>query len=590
MVAKLKNGMALMRAKALEKEGVCLSSEYIGVDHKYRFQCVNGHLWEATFDCVVRREQWCAICSGRKVMAGAQLQKAREVASQQDGACLSSEYRSSQSSMKWRCAEGHEWEGSYSNIVNHGKWCPWCAGNKVDATEQLRRAHETARRNGGDLLSKTYVGNKAPMRWRCAEGHEWDAAFSTVVGRGAWCGRCRGTQRDAEAQLAKACEVAASKNGRCLSATYTNNSDQMEWQCERGHTWKAPFYVVVQAGSWCPTCSAGLKERLVRHTLEELFGTAFKKHRPDWLRNTRTGRLMELDGYSPELKLAFEYQGPQHYKAVLLFKMDQTHLERGRYRDDLKSELCRTHGIALLEVPYTVESQELPEWIYRAIEDRLDTQHLVAKMRDWREIQLTEWMASESYSIDALCEHAKTNGGECLSEAYLGARAKHRWRCAEGHQWNASWDSVNNQGSWCPVCCGNVILNPFQELQEIARSRDGELISPAFMGMQKKHHWRCARGHEWKAKPSHVKSVGSWCPVCSGHLLINPLQQLQEIAEQRGGKCLSDKYLDSKTNLSWRCAEGHEWEAVPSSVKTGRWCPTCAIRKRMETRRKKTKL
>ena len=86
MVAKLKNGMALLRAKALEMSGICLSSEYLGVDHKYRFRRANGHEWEATFDCVVRRGQWCAHCSGRRVEAEKQLGKARDVASLRGGA------------------------------------------------------------------------------------------------------------------------------------------------------------------------------------------------------------------------------------------------------------------------------------------------------------------------------------------------------------------------------------------------------------------------------------------------------------------------------------------------------------------------
>jgi len=40
-------------------------------------------------------------------------------------------------------------------------------------------------------------------------------------------------------------------------------------------------------------------------------------------------------------------------------------------------------------------------------------------------------------------------------------------------------------------------------------------------------------------------------------------------------KCLSDDYIDSKTKLRWECKQGHQWEAVPSSIKSGRWCPVC---------------
>lgn len=257
MNARLENGMEQLNAKATERGGLCLSSIYLGVDHRYRFRCAMGHEWDSTFYSVVRRGQWCARCSGRKVDPDAQLEKARNLAAHRGGECLTDKYLNSQSQMTWRCASGHEWRATFSNIVNHGKWCPWCAGNKVDAATQLSRARQVAQSRGGELLTSSYAGNKVPMRWRCSEGHEWSASFGTVVGHGAWCGRCGGSQREAHEQLAKANEVAASKNGRCLDAEYLSNSEKMLWQCERGHRWRATFYSVVQAGSWCPTCSAG---------------------------------------------------------------------------------------------------------------------------------------------------------------------------------------------------------------------------------------------------------------------------------------------------------------------------------------------
>jgi hypothetical protein len=586
MKARLENGMEQLNAKATERGGLCLSSNYLGVDHLYRFRCAKGHEWDATFYSVVRRGQWCARCSGRKVDPEAQLEKARGLAAQKGGECLTDKYIGSQSQMTWRCASGHEWCASFSNTVNLGKWCPWCAGNKVDAATQLSRARQVAQSHGGELLTSSYTGNKVPMRWRCSEGHEWSASFGSVVGRGAWCGRCESSQREADEQLAKARDIAASKNGRCLDAEYLSNSEKMLWQCERGHKWRAAFYSVVQAGSWCPTCSAGLKERLVRHTLEILFGVPFKKHRPDWLRNTATGRLMELDGLNPELRLAFEYQGPQHYRVLLPFKMDAARLESSQRRDEQKILLCKAHGISLLEIPYTVESEELPEWISNAIKNMPESNRLVSRMCDWRSVEPTEWLASDSYSIDELAAFAREKNGKCLSVTYIGVKEKYRWRCANGHEWDATWDSIRNQDSWCPVCCGNVIPDALLDLQTIAESRGGKLVSVNFLGMQKKHRWRCSLGHEWEAKPSHIKHSKSWCPVCAGHVLIEPLKQLKDIAEERGGLCLSAQYVSSKTKLRWRCGDGHEWEAVPSSIKVGKWCPICAIKIGAEKRRK----
>ena len=28
--------------------------------------------------------------------------------------------------------------------------------------------------------------------------------------------------------------------------------------------------------------------------------------------------------------------------------------------------------------------------------------------------------------------------------------------------------------------------------------------------------------------------------------------------------------------MNWRCAEGHEWEAIPGNIGQGQWCPHCA--------------
>ena len=266
--------------------------------------------------------------------------------------------------------------------------------------------------------------------------------------------------------------------------------------------------------------------------------------------------------------------------------MDAARLGSSQRRDEQKRLLCIAHGISLLEIPYTVESEELPEWISNAIKNMPELNRLISRMCDWRSIEPTEWFASDSYSINELAAFAREKNGKCLSVTYIGMKEKYRWRCANGHEWDATWDSLKNQDSWCPVCCGNAIPDALLELQKIAESRGGKLVSVNFLGMKKKHRWRCSLGHEWETKPSHIKYSESWCPVCAGHVLIEPLKQLQDIAEERGGLCLSGQYVSNTTKLRWRCGDGHEWEAVPSSIKAGKWCPICAIKIGAEKRRK----
>ena len=54
------------------------------------------------------------------------------------------------------------------------------------------------------------------------------------------------------------------------------------------------------------------------------------------------------------------------------------------------------------------------------------------------------------------------------------------------------------------------------------------------------------------------------------------IEEMKSIAEGRGGKCLSDTYVNAQRNLLWECAEGHQWKAIPNSIKRGSWCQICA--------------
>lgn len=494
---------------ASRRGGELLDDQYRGVDTKVKWRCANGHEFFSSYYNVVCKGKWCALCSNRVLDPERRLKEAREIASERGGQLLSTNYVRSTGHLYWRCAEGHEWGASLSNIKK-GKWCPWCAGNKVDSATQLERAQDRAALMDGVLLSNEYRGNKAPMKWRCKEGHEWEASFGTVVNRGAWCALCSGTVVVPEEQLELARFTATQKGGRCLSVKYVRNSEPLEWECERGHRWKAVYYSVVQSGAWCPVCSDGLRERLARHAFEVLLGVPFEKVRPPWLVNPNSRRRLELDGYNETLNVAFEHQGEQHSRVVLAFKMTAERLRRQQERDRIKREVCAKRGIRLICVPHDVPAADLLKWVHGML---LNFNDLGARLRSWQDVQLPEWLESEAYTISDLREAASERGGKCLSMTYLGAREKHTWCCSRGHEWDAIWDAVR-RGGWCPVCAKPNTKEVLQRMQRIAKERYGELLSIEYLGVKVKYRWRCMKGHEWSARWDAVRA-GTWCPHCA---------------------------------------------------------------------------
>lgn len=131
-----------------------------------------------------------------------------------------------------------------------------------------------------------------------------------------------------------------------------------------------------------------------------------------------------------------------------------------------------------------------------------------------------------------------------------------------------------------------------EEMQQLAASRGGRCLSATYVNMETKLLWQCAEGHQWEAKPHHIKD-GIWCPMCArlkqAEMHRLSLEAMQQLAASRGGKCLSATYVNRLTKLLWQCAEGHQWEASPKNIKQGTWCPMCAQVKRRKSRLKRRK-
>jgi hypothetical protein len=179
-------------------------------------------------------------------------------------------------------------------------------------------------------------------------------------------------------------------------------------------------------------------------------------------------------------------------------------------------------------------------------------------------------------TIEEMREIARERGGQCLSREYIDGRTKLTWQCKEGHQWEVVPGPIK-LGSWCAACAGKR-RGTIEEMREIARERGGQCLSTEYINGRTKLTWQCKEGHQWDAEPSNIKQEG-WCLVCAG-LKKGTIEQMQEIAEERGGKCLSREYINGRTKITWQCKEGHQWEATPASIKQGHWCPLCADKRR----------
>lgn len=166
---------------------------------------------------------------------------------------------------------------------------------------------------------------------------------------------------------------------------------------------------------------------------------------------------------------------------------------------------------------------------------------------------------------------AEKRGGKCLSTEYVNNNLKLKWQCDKGHVWKAKPIHIK-RGHWCRECAGNMKYTIFN-FKEIARKKGGECLSDTYSNIKMKLKWRCKEGHTWDAVAESIK-VGTWCPYCAGK--HQTIEDLQLLAKDRDGKCLSKIYISNAGKIKWQCKEGHAWEATPNAIKRGHWCPYCA--------------
>lgn len=375
---------------------------------------------------------------------------------------------------------------------------------RSDPDEKLQLCHELAAKHGGQCLSAVYPGSQAKVRWRCAVGHEFEAIiYPVMIGR--WCPRCPTRAQVPipvrQQRLEDLRALAIGRGGTCESTEYISEHHKLTWRCVAGHRWEAPPGNV-RRRAWCPYCSG---HRLTIADMQALIG-----------------------------------------------KIGGTCLSERYIDTDTKLRWRCASG---------------HEWM--ASPARLRGRTVCPTCSSSR--------AYHTYELTHLQALAHRRGGACLAEQpTLHSRIEVQWRCAAGHVWSAVPYAIAH-GTWCPQCNRRTDPEAMVRMRRLGRYHGGECLSLEYVNAERKLRWRCAVGHEWEATPTNVVA-GHWCPKCNrrgGRSTPITLAKIQAAVAGRG-RCRSTAYVNARTKLQFECARGHQWNGRPTNVLRGQWCPYCA--------------
>ncbi len=356
-------------------------------------------------------------------------------------------------------------------------------------------------------------------------------------------------------------KTAQQKGGDCRTQNYQGLRTHLEWVCKYGHTWMAQPQHIIHSESWCPRCAdRNRAKKRYRYTIEDMREYA----------RSRNGECLsdEYSGMGHHLK--WKCGNGHKWKAVPASMIHRhSWCPHCRY---LSEQKCRaifenTFGEKFPSVMIDMDGEKLQldgycptlgkAFEYQGQQHYKFMPHLhktekAFQLGQKRDTRKDQWCKSNGVGLFVIPYWENTNDDKLLSfitqETGVVATI----------DWSYFYSSLS-------------VLN---ELRNLATSKEGSLLSDKYEGTDSKLEWKCKCGNIWEATPYSVKRRGTWCPVCANNIRRS-IEDMQQLAEDRGGECLSVEYFNAHTKLKWKCSHDHIWETTPRAIQKNHWCPKC---------------
>lgn len=506
------------------------------------------------------------------------LKELQDLAIERGGKCLSSEYINSKTKLEWECSEGHRWV-SVASSIKVGTWCPQCA-IQINSNRQkltIDEMNNIAMTRGGKCLSKTYVNSKEKLEWECSIGHLWLADAHSIK-HGTWCPECSGTRKLTIEDMYK---VAKDRSGKCHSTEYTNAHVKLNWECAEGHRWSASPGEI-RTGSWCPKCAGTQKL-----DSSEMYRVA----------ESRGGKCLANEYINTSAKLKWECSVGHKWEASL------RDIKSGRWCPDCSSGLgeriCKEYFEKLFEKPF---DKIRPAWLLNETGFSLELDGYNESLKLAFEHQGRQHYEHRRHYHDTKKDFDKRKNYDlrkkqkCEEYGVKLIEVPEIFHFIQLHELmgyivdQCERNNIKIPSNWreLKVDLKNAYSPRFiDEMKQIAIDRGGICFSDTFLGVHHKLKWVCSEGHKWEAMPSKIKS-GQWCPICgkvkrAKSRILFSINDLEKFAKSKKGKCLTKEYINSKQKILWECQMGHQWQATRAKVFGGQWCPVCSIKNRKKT-------
>jgi len=361
-----------------------------------------------------------------------------------------------------------------------------------------------------DYSNTNYINAKTKVQLICKKCKAEIFSDPYVLLNGKGCPACYQNKSKTEFKIKKLKEIndfVRKLGGKCLNKDYFNNEEDLKFECKKGHVFYESWADVKFSMRWCKECAPNryVGETLTRMILEHLLSTSM----PSSYLKSMGG--LQLDGYCKKRKLAFEYQGYQHYTKGSYFHNNAEKYKNQQARDSQKKLLCKENGITLIEVFEfkTIRKSRVSIFVeeVKTLLNNLGIEYTKAPFIIDLE-RLYRGRESGLYEIAKLVVEKEN----ATIQDYIGSESNHIVICKKGHKTSKKLSVLKRNGFNCSVCDN---INKYLNLKNTIEQRGGALIDQKLKksGFSNVYSWVCEKGHKSKTKGQYLVN-GHWCKAC----------------------------------------------------------------------------
>lgn len=270
-------------------------------------------------------------------------------------------YINNHTKIRFKCKKcGHEFPKTPHNVLV-GQGCPKCAiksralkrANSLDDfIERMNVISPTIK-----ITGRNYVNSKTKIDCECLVCGEKMKKTPDSLLRGKGCRKCSFKKiHDAHCFTQEEFERRMSKSNPSVKiiGRYYNRDTEILCECKKcGRRWNTKPVCVLNMGHGCPKCRMSRGEKMLKLILDEYGINYDTQHTFD---DCVYEAKLKFDAFDLDNRVAYEYQGQQHYYPVNFGGCSdedaQRDFEVDQIRDNIKREYCKEHNIPLIEIPY----------------------------------------------------------------------------------------------------------------------------------------------------------------------------------------------------------------------------------------------